>query len=52
MIVVIVTRQIPPSLFQANRLLPAERAALGQAGLATSGLAPDTLLVMSYSDLA
>lgn len=45
MIVVIVTRQIPPSSFRENRLLPAERAALSQAGLTTSGLAPVRLLV-------
>lgn len=44
MIVVIVTRQIPPSSFQENRLLPAERAALGQTCLTTGRLAPSILL--------
>jgi hypothetical protein len=44
MIVVIVTRQVPPSSLQGNRLLPAERAALGQASLTTGRLAPIFLL--------
>ena len=44
MIVVIVTRQIPPSSFRTSRLLPAERAALGQASLTTGRLAPVPLL--------
>ena len=45
MIVVIVTRQIPPSPFRTSRLLPAESAALSEAGLTTGRLAPGLLLV-------
>ena len=53
MIVVIVTRQIPPSPFRTSRLLPAERAALSEAGLTTGRLAPVPLLacVPSFSKL-
>jgi len=50
MIVVIVTRQIPPSSFRENRLLPAERAALSQAGLTTSGLAQDLRAALADDD--
>ena len=39
MLVVIITHQTP-AVIAAKRLLPAERAALGQPRLATSGLAP------------
>ena len=39
MIVVIVTRQVATPSYVANRLLPSERAALSQTGLATGGLA-------------
>jgi hypothetical protein len=44
MIVVIVTRQIPPSSFRESRLLPAERAALSEACLTSGRLAPVPLL--------
>lgn len=49
MIVVIVTRQTQPSSFRASRLLPAERAALGQACLTTGRLAAGPLLVHVFS---
>ena len=39
MLVVIITHQTP-AVIAAKRLLPSERAALGQPRLATSGLAP------------
>jgi len=50
MIVVIVTRQIPLSSLQENRLLPAERAALGQAGLTTGRLAQDLRAALADDD--
>lgn len=39
-IVVIITHQISATIAPTRRLLPAERAALGQPRLTTSGLAP------------
>jgi hypothetical protein len=50
MIVVIVTRQVPPSSLQGNRLLPAERAALGQASLTTGRLAQDLRAALADDD--
>jgi hypothetical protein len=50
MIVVIVTRQIPPSSFRESRLLPAERAALSEACLTSGRLAQDLRAALADDD--
>jgi hypothetical protein len=50
MIVVIVTHPIPAVTSPASRLLPSERAALGQPRLATSGLAQDLRAALADDD--